>query len=119
MLFLDHNQLSGNLPVLTFAQQFLVLDVSYNQLAGSIPLFGHSSAGPDAAEYAARFLSLDASYGCAMDLSFGDNPLVGSLPAWLPTFPFEVGCRSSPPCCWDILTLQHPAQVDSTVVCRS
>lgn len=92
MLFLDYNELSGNLPVLTSAQQLLVMDVSNNKLAGSIPLFGLSAAGTDAAEYAARYLSLDASYGCAMDMNFGDNQLSGTLPSWLVSFPFEVGC---------------------------
>ena len=95
MLFLDHNELSGNFPVLTFSQQLLVLDISDNQLAGSVPPFGLAAAGPDAAEYAARYLSLDASFGSAMDISIADNPLVGSLPAWLATFPLEVGRKAS------------------------
>lgn len=92
MLFLDYNQLSGDLPVLTFAQELLVMDISNNKLAGSIPLFGLAAAGTDATEYAAKYLSLDASYGCAMDLDFGDNQLVGTLPPWLMSFPFEVCC---------------------------
>ena len=91
MIFLDDNELSGSLPVLTSAQQLLVMDISNNKLAGSIPLFGLSAAGTDAAEYAARYLSLDASYGCAMDMDFGDNELSGNLPSWLTSFPFEVG----------------------------
>ncbi|KAL3159978.1 hypothetical protein ABBQ38_010366 [Trebouxia sp. C0009 RCD-2024] len=89
MLFLDNNQLTGSLPVLTSAQQILVLDISDNQLSGSVPLFGLSAAGPAALEYAARYLSLDASYGCAMDIDFADNPLTGALPSWLLSFPLE------------------------------
>lgn len=99
MLFLDYNQLSGDLPVLTSAQQILVMDISNNKLAGSIPLFGLSAAGTDAAEYAARYLSLDASDGCAMDMDFGDNQLMGTLPSWLLSFPFEVGCKAHTKCC--------------------
>lgn len=91
MLFLDYNELSGDLPVLTSAQQALVIDISHNKLAGSIPLFGLSAAGADATEYAARYLSLDASSGCAMDMDFSNNELVGTLPSWLMSFPFEVG----------------------------
>lgn len=93
MLFLDYNELSGDLPVLTSAQQILVMDISNNKLAGSIPLFGLAAAGTEAAEYAARYLSLDASYGCAIDLDFSANQLVGTLPSWLVSFPLEVGCH--------------------------
>lgn len=88
MVFLDNNQLSGDLPELIYAGHMLVMDVSNNQLAGSIS--SGSSTSVDAAEYASRYLALDASLGCAFDLDFGDNQLVGSLPLWLPSLPFEV-----------------------------
>ena len=92
MVFLDYNQLSGNLPELTLAGHMLVMDVSNNQLAGSIS--GVASTSADAADYAARYVALDATYGCAVDVDFGDNQLVGSLPLWLPTLPFEVRSAS-------------------------
>ena len=98
MLFLDYNELSGDLPVLTSAQQALVMDISHNKLAGSIPLFGLLAAGTDATEYAARYLSLDASSGSALDMDFSNNQLDGTLPSWLMSFPFEVGCKLRAEC---------------------
>ncbi len=77
-VYLDHNKLSGTLPLLATAPLFHIYDMSNNNFSGSLTL--PSTAALD---YATRFLALDASYGNSLDLLFGSNQLTGSLPSWL------------------------------------
>lgn len=95
LLYLDHNRLTGSFPLLYTATQMHVFDLSSNQISGplSLPTSPYVST-VDATDYTTRYLGLDASFGYALNILFGNNELTGSLPAWLASLPFTVSLVS-------------------------
>ena len=95
LLYLNHNRLTGSFPLLFTAPQMHVFELSSNQISGPLALPGSPYISTaDAAEYTTRYLGLDASFGYALNLLFGNNQLTGDLPAWVASLPFTVSLVS-------------------------
>ena len=72
-----------------------VFDLSSNQFSGplALPSSPYISTA-DSTDYTTRYLGLDASFGCNLNLVFANNELTGSLPAWLASLPITVSLQS-------------------------
>ncbi|DBA86983.1 TPA: hypothetical protein ACH3X2_000365 [Trebouxia sp. C0005] len=86
LLYLDHNRLTGSFPLLYTATEWHVFELSSNEISGPLAVPSYASTA-DSTEYTTRYLGLDASFGYALNLLFGDNQLTGTLPAWLASLP--------------------------------
>lgn len=95
LLYLDHNRLTGSFPLLYTATLLHVFDLSSNEISGPLALPNSPYVTTaDATDYTTRYLGLDASFGFALNLLFGNNELTGSLPAWLASLPYTVSLQS-------------------------
>lgn len=93
LLYLDHNRLTGSFPLLYTATEWHVFELSSNEISGPLAVPSYASTA-DSTEYTTRYLGLDASFGYALNLLFGDNQLTGTLPAWLASLPLTVSLLS-------------------------
>ncbi len=121
LLYLDHNRLTGTFPLLYTATLMHVFDLSSNQISGTLALPDTSSSTTsDSTEYTTRYLGLDASFGYAVNLLFGNNEMTGSLPAWLASLALTVSLQSLNNCPCDVDAFIHAhghAAVNNQLCC--